>query len=53
MFKIGQWAEANGYRIAVPDREINISNARPIRRDDESYVTEIQYPLEEGEEEQA
>jgi hypothetical protein len=32
-----------GYRIAGPDREINIYNAQPIRRDDPSYVTEIQY----------
>src|SRR5262249_42999052 len=42
-----QWVEAHGYRIAGPDREINIYNAQPIRQDDPSYVTEIQYPVEE------
>ncbi len=42
-----RWVEANGYRIAGPDREINIYNKQPIRQDDESYVTEIQYPVEE------
>jgi DNA-binding transcriptional MerR regulator len=41
-----KWLEANGYQVAVPDREINIYNAMPIRRDDPSYVTEIQYPVE-------
>jgi DNA-binding transcriptional MerR regulator/predicted transcriptional regulator YdeE len=41
-----QWIEANDYRIAGPDREINIYNRQPIRRDDPSYVTEIQYPVE-------
>jgi DNA-binding transcriptional MerR regulator len=40
------WAEANGYRIVGPDREIYLYNAMPIRQDDTSYVTEIQYPVE-------
>jgi DNA-binding transcriptional MerR regulator len=40
------WIEANGYRIAGPDREINLYNKSPIRLDDETYVTEIQYPVE-------
>ncbi|HET6318939.1 MAG TPA: MerR family transcriptional regulator [Chloroflexota bacterium] len=39
------WIDAHGYRIAGPDREINIYNAQPIRRDDPTYVTEIQYPV--------
>lgn len=39
------WIEANGYQIVGPDREINLYNKPPIRRDDPSYVTEIQYPV--------
>jgi effector-binding domain-containing protein len=41
-----EWVEANGYRIVGPDREINLHNTMPIRQDDPSYVTEIQYPVE-------
>lgn len=40
------WVEANGYSVAGADREINLYNKAPIRRDDPSYVTEIQYPVE-------
>ena len=40
------WIEENGYRIAGPDREINLYNAPPFRRDDPTFVTEIQYPIE-------
>ena len=43
-----KWIEANGYRIAGPDREIYLYNAMPIRLDDPSYVTEIQYPVEKA-----
>jgi hypothetical protein len=42
-----RWIEAHGYRIAGPDREINIYNTQPIRYDDDSYVTEIQHPVKE------
>ena len=41
-----RWIEANGYRIVGPDREIYLYNTMPIRLDDPSYVTEIQYPVE-------
>lgn len=41
-----RWIESNGYRIVGADREINLYNTAPIRRDDPSYVTEIQYPIE-------
>jgi DNA-binding transcriptional MerR regulator len=41
-----RWVEANGYRIVGPDREVNLYNAMPIRLDDPSYVTELQYPVE-------
>jgi hypothetical protein len=40
--------DARGYRIAGPDREINIYNTQPIRQDDATYVTDIQYPVEES-----
>jgi DNA-binding transcriptional MerR regulator len=40
------WIEANRYRIVGPDREIYVYNAMPIRLDDPSYVTEVQYPVE-------
>jgi DNA-binding transcriptional MerR regulator/predicted transcriptional regulator YdeE len=43
------WIRANGYRIAGPDREINVYNCAPIRLDDPTYVTEIQYPTEKVE----
>jgi DNA-binding transcriptional MerR regulator len=41
-----KWSEANRYRIVGPDREIYLYNAMPIRLDDPTYVTEIQYPVE-------
>lgn len=41
-----RWIEANGYRIAGADREINLYHTMPIRLDDPSYITEIQYPVE-------
>jgi DNA-binding transcriptional MerR regulator len=43
-----RWIETNGYRIVGPDREINLYNAMPIRNDDPTYVTEIQYPVEKA-----
>jgi effector-binding domain-containing protein len=42
------WIEANGYRIVGPDRELNLYHTMPIRQDDPSYVTEIQYPVEKA-----
>lgn len=41
-----KWIELNGYQIVGPDREVYLYNAQPIRSDDPSYVTEIQYPVE-------
>ncbi len=42
------WTQANGYRVAGPDREIYLytGNGQQIRQDDPSYVTEIQVPVE-------
>jgi DNA-binding transcriptional MerR regulator/predicted transcriptional regulator YdeE len=42
------WIDANSYQISGPDREINLYNKMPIRLDDPSYVTEIQYPVEKA-----
>jgi len=41
-----RWIEANGYRVVGPDRELNLYHTMPIRHDDASYITEIQYPVE-------
>jgi DNA-binding transcriptional MerR regulator/predicted transcriptional regulator YdeE len=43
-----KWIDANGYRIVGPDREMNLYHTMPIRLDDPSYVTEIQYPVEKA-----
>lgn len=40
------WIEANNYRIVGADREINLFHTPPFRRDNPTYVTEIQYPVE-------
>lgn len=42
------WIDANSYQIAGPDREVYLYNKMPIRLDDPSYVTEIQYPVEKA-----
>jgi DNA-binding transcriptional MerR regulator len=41
-----RWVEANGYRVAGPIRELYLVSQQPVRQDDESYVTEIQFPVE-------
>jgi effector-binding domain-containing protein/DNA-binding transcriptional MerR regulator len=41
-----RWIEANGYRITAPSREVYLYCTQPVRQDDESYVTEIQFPVE-------
>ncbi len=43
-----KWIEANGYQIVGPDREVYLYNSLPIRRDNPTYVTEIQYPVEKA-----
>jgi len=40
------WIEANGYKIVGPNREVYLYCPEPVRQDDESYVTEIQFPVE-------
>lgn len=41
-----QWIEANGYKVVGPNREVYLHCPEPVRQDDESYVTEIQFPVE-------
>ncbi|MBM4422931.1 MAG: MerR family transcriptional regulator [Chloroflexi bacterium] len=43
---ITRWVEANGYKIAGPIRELYLRASQPVRQDDESCVTEIQFPVE-------
>ncbi|MBE3560478.1 MAG: MerR family transcriptional regulator [Ktedonobacteraceae bacterium] len=43
-----RWIETNGYKITGPNRELYLYNVVPVRQDDESYVTEIQFPVEKG-----
>jgi len=42
---LGHWIEANGYKIIGPNREIYLHCTQPVRQDDDSYVTEIQFPV--------
>jgi DNA-binding transcriptional MerR regulator/predicted transcriptional regulator YdeE len=42
------WIHTHGYRMSGPDREVNIYNRVSISQDDPSYVTEVQYPIEEA-----
>jgi DNA-binding transcriptional MerR regulator len=44
---IGKWIETNGYKTAGPPREIYLYCTQPVRQDDDSYVTEIQFPIVE------
>jgi DNA-binding transcriptional MerR regulator len=40
------WMEAGGYQIAGANREVYLHAATPPRSDDESYVTEILFPVQ-------
>src|SRR5258706_1582832 len=42
---LGRWIEANGYTVVGPNREICLEISQPVRQDDDSYVTEIQFPV--------
>jgi DNA-binding transcriptional MerR regulator len=44
-----RWVEENHYRVAGPIRELYHHLTQPVRQDDESYVTEIQVPVEKAE----
>ena len=43
-----QCIQANGYRICGTNREIYLHSTEPVRQDDPSYVTEIQFPVEKA-----
>jgi effector-binding domain-containing protein len=40
-----KWIAANEYQIAGPIRELYLHTTKPVRQDDETYVTEIQVPV--------
>jgi effector-binding domain-containing protein len=40
-----KWMTENGYTIVGPVREVYLHMSKPVRQDDESYVTEIQVPV--------
>jgi len=42
---LGRWIEASGYMVVGPNREIYLECSQPVRQDDDSYVTEIQFPV--------
>ena len=42
------WIEANGYRIAGPSRETYLRGPEDAGRDQASYVTEVQFPVEKA-----
>ena len=43
---LGSWIAENGYTVAGPFRELYLFFSTPVRQDDESYVTEVQVPVE-------
>jgi effector-binding domain-containing protein len=45
---ISKWLETSGYKIVAPSREVYLHVGQPVRQDDESYVTEIQFPVEKA-----
>jgi effector-binding domain-containing protein len=40
-----KWIESNGYKVVGPNREVYLYNTNPVRQDDPSYVTEVQFPV--------
>jgi len=45
---INAWIDSNGYRIVGPTRELYHYSTFPVTQDNESYVTEIQFPVEKS-----
>ncbi|MCX6593186.1 MAG: MerR family transcriptional regulator [Acidobacteria bacterium] len=43
--RLTRWMEETGWRPSGPCREIYLHIGNPVRQDDESYVTEIQFPV--------
>jgi effector-binding domain-containing protein len=40
-----RWLDGSGYAMAGPNRELYLHFTQPPRQDDETYVTEIQFPI--------
>jgi DNA-binding transcriptional MerR regulator len=40
-----RWLDISGYQIIAPNRELYLHYGTPVQADDESYVTEIQFPI--------
>jgi len=40
-----KWVTENEYQMVGPVRELYLQMSKPVRQDDESYVTEIQVPV--------
>jgi effector-binding domain-containing protein len=43
-----KWVAESAYQIEGPIREVYRHSSKPVRQDDESYVTEIQVPVRKG-----
>ena len=43
-----KWIEANGYKIVGPSRELYLYSTQPVTQDNETYVSEIQFPVEKA-----
>jgi DNA-binding transcriptional MerR regulator len=43
--RLTAWMEERGLQIAGPPREIYLHMTMPVRQDDDSYVTELQFPV--------
>jgi effector-binding domain-containing protein len=43
-----RWVASNGYQPSGPIRELYLHSSKPVRQDDESYVTEIQVPVQKA-----
>lgn len=43
--RLTRWMEESGWRPSGPCREIYLHIGNPVRQDDTSYVTEIQFPV--------
>ena len=41
-----EWIPRNGYKVTGPFRELYLYVTSPVSQDDESYITEIQVPVE-------
>ncbi len=46
--RLTAWMEERGLAIAGPPREIYLHVTMPVRQDDDSYVTELQFPVRQA-----